>query len=61
MAATEETSRGQDEDVPSSAPPLYGRMMKAIRVGHSFGNSVRMIKLPLVFTEDNLYADAIGK
>jgi hypothetical protein len=40
-------------------PPLYGRMMKAIRAGHSFGNYVRMLKLPLVFLEPHLYAGAI--
>ena len=27
--------------------PLYGRMMKAIRSGHTFGNRVRMLKVRL--------------
>ena len=40
-------------------PPLYGRMMKAIQSGHSFGNRVRMLKLPLIFLEEQLYAGAI--
>ncbi|QDZ21992.1 hypothetical protein HOP50_06g45330 [Chloropicon primus] len=42
-------------------PPLYGRLMKAIRKGHSVGNTIRMFKLPLVFTEEALYADAIAQ
>ena len=42
-------------------PPLYGRMMAAIRSGHSFGNAVRMLKLPLIFTEVELYAGAIAQ
>ena len=33
------------------APPLYGRMMRAIRTGHSIGNTIRILKLPLVFKE----------
>ena len=41
--------------------PLYGRMMKAIQTGHSFGNRVRMLKLPLIFLEPNLYAEAIAQ
>ena len=40
-------------------PPLYGRMMKAIASGHTFGNRVRMLKLPLIFAEEPLYAGAI--
>lgn len=39
--------------------PLYGRMMKAISSGHTFGNRVRMLKLPLIFAEERLYAGAI--
>ena len=42
-------------------PPLYGRMMKAIQSGHSFGNRVRMLKLPLIFLEPSLYAGAIAQ
>ena len=42
-------------------PPLYGRMMKAIASGHSFGNNVRMLKLPLIFAESGLYAQAIAQ
>jgi heme oxygenase len=52
------------EEVPTNhvgGPPLYGRMMKAIHTGHSFGNSVRMVKLPLIFTDERLYAGAIGQ
>ena len=43
------------------APPLYGRMMRAIRTGHSIGNTIRMLKLPLVFTEQELYFGAIAQ
>ena len=52
------------EDVPvghRGGPPLYGRMMKAIRSGHDWGNKIRMLKLPLIFTEDTLYAGAIAQ
>ena len=42
-------------------PPLYGRMMSAIHSGHSFGNGVRMLKLPLIFVEEALYAGAISQ
>lgn len=40
-------------------PPLYGKMMRAIAGGHTFGNRVRMLKLPLIFAEERLYAGAI--
>lgn len=53
----------QDEDTAPvghrCGPPLYGRMMRAISRGHTFGNRVRMLKLPLIFAEDGLYAGAI--
>lgn len=39
---------------------LYGRMMKSIRTSHSIGNTVRMIKLPLIFTDARLYGGAIA-
>lgn len=42
-------------------PPLYGRLMKSISRGHTFGNRVRMLKLPLIFVEETLYAGAIGQ
>ena len=42
-------------------PPLYGRMMKAIQSGHTFGNRIRMLKLPLIFLEESLYAGAIAQ
>ena len=42
-------------------PPLYGRMMKAISKGHTFGNTIRMVKLPLIFAEPELYAGAIAQ
>lgn len=42
-------------------PPLYGRMMKAIHTGHTWGNRVRMVKLPLIFAELPLYAGAIAQ
>ena len=40
---------------------LYGRMMKAIHISHEFGNKVRLLKLPLIFLEDRLYAGAIAQ
>ena len=54
--------RESEDTVPTNhlgGPPLYGRMMKAISTGHTFGNRVRMVKLPLIFTEESLYAGAI--
>ena len=42
-------------------PPLYGRMLKAIRSGHTWGNNVRLLKLPLLLLEDRLYAGAIAQ
>lgn len=53
-----------DDNTPvghRGGPPLYGRMMKAIQSGHSFGNRVRMLKLPLIFLESDLYAGAIAQ
>ena len=29
-------------------PPLYGKMMRSISRGHSIGNTIRMLKLPLI-------------
>jgi len=40
--------------------PLYGRLMSAIRVQHEWGNRVRMLKLPLILTDDRLYGGAIA-
>ena len=31
-------------DVAPQSPSLYGRMMRAIKAGHSLGNAVRMLK-----------------
>lgn len=42
-------------------PKLYGRMMKAIRSGHDRGDKLRMLKLPLILTDTQLYAGAIGQ
>ena len=39
---------------------LYGKMMLAIRGSHSFGNRVRMLKLPIILTDSQLYAGAIA-
>lgn len=52
----------QQEDVPVGhvgGKPLYGAMMKSIHRSHSIGNTIRMFKLPLIFTEPELYAGAI--
>merc|ERR1712137_784168 len=42
-------------------PPLYGRMMQSIHTRHELGNRMRMLKLPLIFSEPRLYADAISQ
>ena len=55
-------SRAADAQAEAhSGPTLYGRMMQAIASGHTFGNRVRMLKLPLIFTEEHLYAGAIAQ
>ena len=53
-----------NNDTPTGhrgGPPLYGRMMNSIRRGHGIGNSIRLVKLPLVFLEQRLYAEAIAQ
>ena len=37
-------------------PPLYGRMMRSISSGHDWANRIRMVKLPLIFTDQSLCA-----
>jgi heme oxygenase len=44
----------------SDGGALFGKMMLAIRTSHSFGNRVRMIKLPLILTDAQLYGGAIA-
>ena len=65
MPTTVETTKVLEESaVPAGhvgAPPLYGRMMKAIASSHEWGNRVRMLKLPLIFAEERLYAGAIAQ
>eukprot|EP00729_Bicosta_minor_P007882 gene7882-6996_t len=39
---------------------LFGKMMISIKSAHTWGNRVRMLKLPLIFTETWLYAGAIA-
>lgn len=54
----------EQEAVPvghRDGPPLYGRMMKSISSGHDRANRMRMLKLPLIFTEAKLYAGAIAQ
>ena len=46
-------------DVPVGhigGPPLYGRMMSSISSGHDWANRIRMVKLPLIFTDHRLCA-----
>jgi len=53
-----------EADVPAAhrgEPPLYGKMMSAIASGHSWGNRLRMLKLPLIFASSSLYAGAIAQ
>mmetsp|Transcript_127650 Transcript_127650/g.285529 ORF Transcript_127650/g.285529 Transcript_127650/m.285529 type:complete len:248 (-) Transcript_127650:118-861(-) len=40
---------------------LYSRMMSSIRTGHSLGNTIRMVKLPLILTDVQLYGGAIAQ
>ena len=55
-------------DSSRSAPPtqkpdaqlLFSKMMIAIQSAHTFGNNIRMVKLPLIFLDDQLYAGAIA-
>ena len=47
MSSAAARTADEDEVTPVGhigGPPLYGRMMKAIRRGHTWGNNVRMIK-----------------
>ena len=39
---------------------LFGKMMRSIGAAHTLGNRVRMVKLPLIFTDQRLYAGAIA-
>ena len=48
-------------DAPPGDRPLYGRMMTSISAGHTFGNRVRMLKLPMISAEPRLYAGAIAQ
>lgn len=41
-------------------PGLYGDMMRSIRTSHSIGNTIRMLKLPVILTDPLLYAGAIA-
>lgn len=40
---------------------LYGGMMRSIHSAHSLGNTIRMVKLPLIFLNRELYAGAIAQ
>lgn len=40
---------------------LYGDMMRSIDGGHTWGNWLRMLKLPLILTDTQLYAGAIAQ
>ena len=54
----------EQEAVPAGhrgGPPLYGRMIKSISSGHDRASRMRMLKLPLIFTEAKLYAGAIAQ
>lgn len=49
----------ETESVPVGhvgGPPLYGRMMSSISSGHDWANRIRMVKLPLIFTDQMLCA-----
>ncbi len=52
------STSGKEE---GGAGSLYGAMMRGIRSGHTRGNTIRMLKLPLVLTEEALYAGAIAQ
>jgi len=40
---------------------LYGTTMVSFRSGHSVGNTMRMLKLPLIFLSQELYAGPIAQ
>jgi len=40
---------------------LYTKMMRAINPGHTWGNRMRMLKLPLILTDAKLYGFAIAQ
>lgn len=39
----------------------FAKMMASIKSSHSIGNTIRMVKLPLILTNTRLYADAISQ
>ena len=41
--------------------PLYGRLMGAIDVQHTWGNRVGFVKLPLIMLDIKLYGGAIAQ
>ena len=45
----------------AAATSTYAGMVRAIRGGHTAGNRVRMLKLPLVLTDAKLYFGAIAQ
>ena len=47
--------------LPKKAPLLYTAMMRSIGSGHTLGNTIRMLKLPLIFLEEELYFAAIAQ
>lgn len=57
MAATETTADGFPRNDKGA---LFGKMMLAIRTSHTWGNRVRMLKLPLILTDMELYGGAIA-
>ena len=68
MGATPPGASGDDTDAGSTSDgfprsddgALFGKMMRAIRGGHTLGNRIRMLKLPLILTDSQLYGGAIA-
>ena len=61
MAAADGDIVGHHDDFTvHDGGALYGKMMLAIRGSHSWGNRVRMLKLPIILTDAKLYAGAIS-
>lgn len=59
-AATADGATTSDGFPVHDGGALYGKMMLAIRGSHSWGNRVRMLKLPVILTDAKLYAGAIA-
>ena len=54
-------ANGASMDKSEAQRPLYGRLMQAIDVQHTWGNRVGFFKLPLIMLDIRLYGGAIAQ